>query len=578
MATKIVRPPAGSLKPVQLLQVRDFTGGINLRDDAFQVKINELCDCLNVDVLPTGGVQRRKTVQPFNAAALPSAPRNVWTYLDVAAPQVLVQVGVAGHVAWATSSGVFTTLSTAPWSSAVTGLMRATTMARLTGATANVGHNYIARNAEQTSVVWDGTTGSALTDAYGAYNDDISSPAGGKFPKCRYVKSHLGRMFAAWTVENSINFKNRLRFSHPGEPEDWRTLDYIDIDPGVKGDEITGLAEWGDQLLIFKRRSVHILSGYSPETFQVTPLTLEVGAVSQEAIASSEQGIAWFDADRGVFLYSGSAISWLWEKLVAKITDNTIQTAFRSVVTCGWLAGRLYCNVPWESGATTNTRAFVYDPVVQAWTVHQYDGQFGLGPMASFKPNNALTLSLGCSPSTNFVFSVESGSALDNVGGTDEGFDSYFVTAWFDAGAPGVLKRWRRPTFIADDDVLTKYTVSVWRDYKVQSVDRTFPLQFGTSPFAQPVLDTLYDDTTETYDGDALYDGSGTAAIPVGFLVWGTGVWGQLWGEASVGGQGIAKGSAFGTALAVRLQINGPTDLAWNMNSMQFRFIMGRIR
>ena len=46
-------------KAVQLFQTADFTGGLNLRDDAYQIRENESPDCLNVRLLPQGGFERR---------------------------------------------------------------------------------------------------------------------------------------------------------------------------------------------------------------------------------------------------------------------------------------------------------------------------------------------------------------------------------------------------------------------------------------------------------------------------------------------------------------------------------------
>ena len=59
-----VQPPQDLPGDVQVLA--DFTGGLDLYADGFQVEGNRTFDVMNVDLLPQGGLRMRDTVKPFH--------------------------------------------------------------------------------------------------------------------------------------------------------------------------------------------------------------------------------------------------------------------------------------------------------------------------------------------------------------------------------------------------------------------------------------------------------------------------------------------------------------------------------
>ncbi len=62
-----MRDPTKWLHPLNLA---DFTGGLNLRADAFELKDNESPEMLNVDVDPRGGVRSRRGWVRYNGTAI----------------------------------------------------------------------------------------------------------------------------------------------------------------------------------------------------------------------------------------------------------------------------------------------------------------------------------------------------------------------------------------------------------------------------------------------------------------------------------------------------------------------------
>ena len=56
----------------KLTMLEDFSGGLNLRSDQFNLGPNESPNMLNVDVDPRGGIKMRLGVDKRNSTALPS--------------------------------------------------------------------------------------------------------------------------------------------------------------------------------------------------------------------------------------------------------------------------------------------------------------------------------------------------------------------------------------------------------------------------------------------------------------------------------------------------------------------------
>lgn len=361
--------PVPAPTPIQLLQVDDFTGGLNFRADMFQLRGTESPDMLNIDLDPRGGFAQRDSVTVLNPTSLRSSPQNLWPFSTTGGlKQIVVQQG--SNFAYSTG-GNFTYVI--PDALATVGTMRAATFKDLC---------YIQRNAEQVAVKWDGTTATPLGTSF---NDDVTSPTGANMPKAKVIAAHMGRVWVANTIEaGPATFKSRVRFSHPNQPADFRTNDFIDVDIGHDGDEITALVPWQDRLLVFKNNSTYVITGYDPDSFQVFPVSQTVGAISQEACAATEYGVYFFHWPDGVYLYDGHAVKWQWERISPKIEDGTIPSAGQTLITLGWLKRRLWVGVPYSASATNN-RTFCFDPSlgsIGGWT--QYD--LPLGAMLQWQP------------------------------------------------------------------------------------------------------------------------------------------------------------------------------------------------
>ena len=556
---------------VRSLERKDFTGGLNVVDDAFQLSENETPDCLNVQLLPRGGFQLRNPLVLFSKDPFAvGSVKNIWPFYGTGVPQVVVQT--ADGLSVGDGAGAFVAVPQPGGTGTISGRSRAASLARTS---TGVSYLYVQRNVERQATRFDGSQVIVLTDSHGAYNDVLASPAAGHMPKAKLVVAHANYLFHGWTLEGATSFPSRLRWSHPGEPEDYRTDDWVDV--GLDdGDEITALVSFGQALFVFKHRSVWRLSGYDPDTFQLQKIADGVGCVSQEAVVASSQGLFWFDGTQGMFTLGDGRPRWIWQKLASLLLDGSISRSSLDGVTVGWLDNRLFVAVPWDS-ATVNTRLFVFDLQAGkggAWYPYEFgspDSPISVGPMICWSDgpgDRPFCLLVGREGQGVFRLSDDRQLASDDLGyaafvaqqsevggqdvlgGTAQDlvpFRSYLKTAWFAAGMPTVRKRWRRPSFVMDADSQGTIAVDVFHDYAANISRRSLSLAVDPA------------------------DSGG--------VLWGSGaLWGAFsWSSGSVGDQAIVRGSALGNAYAVQLLFRGP-QARWGVNAVAFRYLPKKVR
>lgn len=548
---------ANRLDPINLL---NFTGGLNLRRTSFQLAENESPAMLNVEVDPSGGVYSRKGWSMFTTSDIVAGdwdPRNAFsmrlsdgTQYNYIANQGTLLYG--GSDAAFVDSGI--TVSASPHLADF----------------ASWGDNlYVACGAGNQAATRVSTSNPAVLTlaTTGAWVDDYTAPTGGKLPSCDFFETHSGYLFAAGIDESGASFPNRLRWSHPNNPEDWAELDYIDIKTG--GTKITGLLSFNDHLLIFKNNSVWALYGYNSDSWQLVRVSAQVGTPTCTGLARSENAAFFYSdgASKGIFGYGGD---------VPEEISEAVRPAFQGItaptqVFMGWVEQRLWVSVPWgpETLAGTDvTDVFVFDPTfgtagvnqaglsrvkpAGAWVRHQSVGGI---PGPYFGQEIDTTLACIRAGSSKGVMQVEAvatdsydvlsypdtletvagedvedlaGNFIAIVGSNNVVFETYYRTGWINGGWPTRKKSWRRPDFVCRE-FGTDYVLRIdaYRDLQMSAPRRSYDL---------PVT------------------GSGVDAV------WGDFDWGDgtQWGR-SIPGQTIVRGKSFGTGKSLQLQIKGPT-------------------
>ena len=117
-------------------------------------------------------------------------------------------------------------------------------------------------------------------------------PAGARH--CAWVNS---RMFVA--------VDSLLYWSKKGDPESFDST--FEGEPINKedGQNIVALVGFGEDLLIFKEQSVHVLTGTTPESWRIFPLFTNIGAVSRWSIVEVGGVLYWW-SHRGPMRWQGS--------------------------------------------------------------------------------------------------------------------------------------------------------------------------------------------------------------------------------------------------------------------------------
>ena len=521
----------------------DFTGGLNLRADQFQLARNESPDMLNVEIDPRGGLFTRGGMREINTTAVTGtwSPHRLHAFYG-ASPRVML----ASSTNVFYSSGTnFTQLSFGAGTPVVASNTHGASFT-------NWGQElYTATGtAGVATYVWDtaSTYATAVPTiaASGDFNDNYNSPSRNHFPQCEHVAVHANKMFAAGVKTAGTTHLNRLHWSHEAEPNDWATNDYIDFLGG--GDGIKALAVYAGQLIVFKPNSIYIVYGYQSADFSVVELTSRLGVDSPNKVAVAENGIYFYSHPNGLFFYNGSSIIDLSDNFNSIYPNNYVNDAATSTISVSYVNRRVWLSLPYSkttvsSSATAN---LIYDPSISqrgAYTLVSTADGYGVIGGCDFTSSAGTTYGLVIHPNIPRVLKVDAfESETDLLATVERNFDSYYRTGWVDGRSYSMKKMWRRPDIVVKQvDTARIINVKVFHNYEEANGNerKTFNISLDSSA-------------------------SG--------MNWDSGYWGSgFWGVQAEGAQ-VVRGSNLGLARSVQLLFTGPTGLSWGIDSISYKF------
>jgi hypothetical protein len=518
----------------------DFTGGLNLRADQFQLAANESPDMLNMEVDPRGGLFTRGAYREINTTAVSGtwAPKRL-TWFKGSSQYLMLTTATSVYHSTGTN---FTRLdfgSGTPIVSASTNGLSlaqwADTMYMTTGKSGVATYKWKVTDTYATAL-------SANSPTWQAY----ASPVGGYFPKAEHTIQHTNKMFVANTNENGTLYPNRLRWSHEGKPEDWLETDRIDFNGG--GDGITGLAVVAGHLVIFKPQAIYILFGYDSTDHNVVELSSNLGVELPAHLAQSEQGVYFYTHTKGLFFYNGNTVVDLFQNLNAIYPAGYVNDAYTSTITVSYVNRRVWLSMPYSTStvATNATVNFVYDPNVSSngsWVKHSSGDGKGLVGGTDFIATSGGVNPLMIHPTIPRVLRVDVfTSQRDLLATVETNFDTNYRTGWVDGNSYSMKKMFRRPDFVLKQvDAPISLNVKVFHDYEEaagyerKNINITLP------------------------------------AKTTGF-VWDTSVWDTAtWGTTSVGAE-VVRGSNLGLARSVQLLFTGPVGKKWGLDSIAYKY------
>lgn len=382
-------------------------------------------------------------------------------------------------------------------------------------------------------VKWTGNN--SVTDLGSAFNDDIANPVGGNMPPARYIAMWAERTWTAVHLHGASIDASRIRWSHPGKPEDWRTADYIDV--GQQGDVITGIAPMRDMLIVFKRNSTYALLGSGATNFRVVEVSGTIGCTGQWT-RDNQGSVIFYDASVGVCRFDGKEVTNIFQPLRQFFADRPPSiTRCGSIVTDG---DKVYVltdftdaygaripdpvhvgtqaapldpgRVTWQSlkdnGMTweilsaykwlTTAYSFynlvwVYRPGC-GWTSFTLQHPTGkavtmlgqlrsrLAPTGSVDSNRRIVYGIG-DPTATLFGSDRYDDGYDHFeNNVNAPIDSFYMTSWLTAGLAAQIKRFKAPRVIQEAEVPGTLLIDVYYDYNYDFLRRTLRVQVVPNP------------------------------------------------------------------------------------------------
>lgn len=387
--------------PLQTLPVRDFSGGLNLRDSPPELSRNEFLDAWNVTLDERGSISARLGYAKVNATAFSGGVvKNVYY-----SPLLVSTITQAGSDLYLGTTN--------------TSRKTFTTSARVVFADF-AGKVYCAHQVDGLFHTTDGITWTSLVDA--DLPDTLSA-------------------LAVWQNKLWAATGNKVYFSAAGDGTSWSPTDFNSLREkddesivallGAPGLDIIGRPG----LLAFKRRSAYRI--HDSSTGAYVTIDSRVGAASAISVVALN-GRVYTISDQGVWSTDGSSsmrneggkLDRLWRATELNFGQLDLFAA-------GTRGNRLYFSVP-RAGSTANDLALEMRPAQgqgdSSWWVA---GSNAMSCYTSFVDNTAKLY--GGHPSTSGrVYELYSG-------GTDDGtsITSRFQTRWFEPQDGFDTQMWR---------------------------------------------------------------------------------------------------------------------------------------
>lgn len=545
----------------QLLPLKDFTGGLNLRGDPFTLGENESPEMLNMEIDVRIGFKSRSPWEDYETVAEAGtwSPRSMYAHVK----------GNASEVLFLTNEGSL-------WIRLPGG-----SFVKQTGSFVADPHDadyaswkddvYIAAGRSVDAQRFNGASDllTALADPSGAgsWSNDPLVPESNTMPRAEFVASHDGRLWCAYTNEAGVDYPHRLRFSFSNDPDAWSELDYFDFPEG--NGPITGILPLADHMLIFFPSTVFALYGSDLNSFQRVDASKTVGAANRQCIARSENEVYCASWPEGVYRITPNSVDEMTEALRPALESN----AFGTNTDEQWLAWanrRLWWTVPYDKdGAPASAKTvFALDPSIGAWTMHRAGDGEAVAPLVTSQEANGVIGASRVNP-TVIKFTTKEGGK-DLIDGVEYPIDSYFRTRWMNAGMETVKKRWRRPDIVLkENDQPYEVTLYVYHDYQESDARRTKTLIAGA------------DGAGGLWTADPEWDGT-DASLETPEV--GAPIWSETpdpdeagWGLTAVGSV-IERASGLGSAAAVQLEIRAEPGIPFSVGSIVFKYVLRRIR
>jgi len=278
----------------------DFSGGLNTASPVTALSLNQALDLQNINLLPTGGFEKRRGNTVFNSSAMDSgaAVHGLGYYRQADADEWVITI-CGTKIFKSEFDGTMDDISAAL--TITTGKDNRWTYAMMNDLAIFVGGN----RAADVPIKWNGTGNAAVlagTPPVGAFGIQANN-----------------RFFIGNTVANP----SRIAWSILGNPEDWTGTGSGTQDVSTNdGDTLVGASPLGtDHLILFKQNSIYdLVIRTSP--FPLFLLFKNSGAVSKDAIVNVDGMIYFLTPEPRMKATDGSHVYDVVNKGPCGITDH----------------------------------------------------------------------------------------------------------------------------------------------------------------------------------------------------------------------------------------------------------------
>ena len=391
----------------------DFSGGLNTASPVTTLSLNEALDLQNLNLLPTGGFEKRRGNTAFNSSAMESgaAVHGLGYYRQADADEWVVTI-CGTKIFKSEFDGTMDDISAALTIS--TGANNIWTYAQMNDLAIFVG----GARATDVPIKWNGAGNAAVL---------AGTPPVGAF--CIQANN---RLFIGNTVANP----SRINWSILGNPEDWTGAGSGSNDISTNdGDTLVGAALLGvDHLLLFKQNSIHeLVVRTSP--FPQFPLFRNVGAVSPRAIVTvgdtvyfltpeprmkATNGTQIFDASTPGETGINDKIDDVWDGLSKsrlQYAQGIYYPKFHQIM---WFVS--------SASATTHDTCIIWDLERKAWLRHT----------TGYKMNVAAILQdrlLYCGAYDGKLYKQDVAATYTDASESGAAINAFWRSGWMDAGA-----------------------------------------------------------------------------------------------------------------------------------------------
>lgn len=271
------------------------------------------------------------------------------------------------------------------------------------------------------------STSGTLVRTAGAGDANITFSSYGlnaSITKAKCVKQYENYLFLGNVVQAGTTSKSRIYWCNLKDDLTWLTTSFIDISKD-DGQQIMALHVLSDSLIVFKERSIYIVSftGDADIPFTVQKSDSNVGTVAQHSVQEIENGLVSLSYDG--FYYFDAHNSY---KISLQIQTTLLAynaTRFNQAVSMRQKnKNRYFCSLP-SSGQTNNDVVVVWDWQLNAFSLY---GGIAANAMTSVYVG-AIDERIYFGDYSGFVYRMDTGSD-DYLLNVQTAINAYYYTNW----------------------------------------------------------------------------------------------------------------------------------------------------